>query len=49
MDDSLELIVFFWCGHVQRQQGEYYVTASWVPYHIDIITLGDTTVPLVWS
>ena len=23
----------FRCSHFQRQQWEYYVTASWVPYH----------------
>ena len=25
----------FRCGHFQRQQWEYYVIASWVPYHIN--------------
>ena len=26
--------VIFWCCHFRRQQWVYYVTASWVPYHI---------------
>ena len=35
MDDSVhELIFTFWCGHFQRQQWVYHVTASWVPYRI---------------
>ena len=24
----------FWCGHPKDSNGYYYVTASWVPYHI---------------
>ena len=24
----------FWCGHSRDSNGYYYVTASWVPYHI---------------
>ena len=39
----------FWCGHFQRQQWVYHVTASWVPDHINTITLGDTIIPLVRS
>ena len=35
MDDSAnELYFVFWCGHSRDSDGYYYVTASWVPYHI---------------
>ena len=35
MDDSVQLFdLFFWCGHVQRQQWVYDVPASRVPYDI---------------
>ena len=33
MDDSFNELFYFPCGHFQRQQWEYYVTASWVYYH----------------
>ena len=35
MDDRADELYFvFWCGHSRDSNGYYYVTASWVPYHI---------------
>ena len=35
MGDSANNVYFvFWCGHSRDSNGRYYVTASWVPYHI---------------
>ena len=36
------------CGHFQKQQWEYYVTASWVPYHKHY-QVRDTIIPPVQS
>ena len=33
-DSASELCFVFWCGHSRDSNGYYYVTASWVPYHI---------------
>ena len=33
MDGSVNELIIFRCGDVQRQYWEYYVTASWEPYH----------------
>ena len=50
MDDSFERILFlFWCGHLQRQQWVYYVTASWAPQPAVVHTLRDTIIPRGWS
>ena len=48
MDDSFNEVFFSpRCGHFQKRQWEYYLTASWVPYHEQ--TLRDTSNPLVRS
>ena len=33
-DRANELCFVFWCGHSRDSNGYYYVTASWVPYHV---------------
>ena len=48
MDDSLDEIFFFRCGHCQRQQWGYYVTARWLAYRKHYL-VRDTIVPRVQS
>ena len=48
MDDSFNESFNFRCGHFQRQQCGYYVTASCVPYHEHYL-VRDTVILLVQS
>ena len=53
MNDSVEKKKMF-SGVVTSRGSNGYtinirITASWVPYHINTITLGDTIIPLVRS
>ena len=50
MDDSVERIDLFSDVATSRDSNEdTYVAGSWVPYHINTITLGDTIIPPVQS